>query len=411
MQFYKLLILTTCLTLFISPAVSGEYEATVKTSSTSMNQVTQRVLQRQLSSEIEIARQGEVTAGQQQANSWLSGDPSVFVWHRNDAIGSDNGFREWEGSFVLPLWLSGQKQEHKNYAQQMMQEIPALKQRLLLDASGQVREAIWEVKVAETRAQSSWQNWKTAEQLEKDVASHVKHGDMAFSEELLAKTHTLGAQGRYLARNEELEHALLNYKVLTGEDTLPAQIEESLQQINDISAKHPVLAMYDVHISTLRAAQNLARYDGADTPSILVGAHTEQSVQGAGYDNSISLGINIPFSNEAHRAPAIAVAGRALTEAEVERLRIKRSLERQLLGVIHSLETQQQQLTLAEQQQNIADEYLQLQQKSFELGEIDLMALIGTQIIANQSRSKKAALEITVQQSIARVNQASGITL
>jgi hypothetical protein len=78
---------------------------------------------------------------------------------------------------------------------------------------------------------------------------------------------------------------------------------------------------------------------------------------------------------------------------------------------LHDLETKQQQLILINEQSKTTQHYLSLQQRAFELGEIDLVNLLRSQSLANETYNKKQALEVDIKHVTAMVNQALGYAL
>ena len=53
----------------------------------------------------------------QKADQPLAADPVFNLKYETDAIGSDLGYREWEGGVELPLWSPGQSREYKREAE------------------------------------------------------------------------------------------------------------------------------------------------------------------------------------------------------------------------------------------------------------------------------------------------------
>ncbi|MDQ7072309.1 MAG: hypothetical protein Q9N32_00425 [Gammaproteobacteria bacterium] len=93
------------------------------------------------------------------------------------------------------------------------------------------------------------------------------------------------------------------------------------------------------------------------------------------------------------------------------RLQLERDLNIAVFTQLHDLETKRQQLKLIIEQDTATKQYLALQQRAFDLGEIDLISLLRTQALANKSHNRKLALEIEIKYLIATVNQAVGVTL
>jgi cobalt-zinc-cadmium efflux system outer membrane protein len=402
----------TCIYLMAGLLVSSHSSAepTIERSAaTSLSSLTMKVHERQLASLKQNAQQQQIDANTALGNALFAGAANINLNHFNDAIGSSDGMQEWESSVDLPLWLPGQKQQQLALSETLSAEIPVYQQRQLLDASGTVRSTVWAVVLAETKLKQSYQVWQTAQSLEQNVVSRVKAGELAGTEGLLASSHALEMQGRYLQAKTELDYAWNNYQNYTGEITLPEKIEESLSTQVTISQKHPYLALLDQQLLTLRAQQDLAQFDGAVNPNLSFGLRRERDGHDDDYNNSVGIGISFALDNEVYQNPNLANAASVLADATIERQRVKRKLQDELLRLQHQLQAKQQQLELVNQQDKTAQQYLLLQQRAFDLGEIDLVSLLRSQSLADQAVNRKTSLQVSIKHAISTVNQALGL--
>lgn len=384
-------------------------EPTIERSSAlSLTSLVQKMHQRQLASLKQTAQQQQVDANTALGNAMFAGSANINLNHFNDVIGSSDGFQEWESSVDLPLWLPGQKQQQLALSDTLSAEIPAYQQRLLLDASATVRSTLWAVVLAETKVKQSYQVWQTAQNLEQNVTSRVKAGELAGTEALLAGSHALEMQGRYLQAKTELDYAWGNYQNYTGEISLPETIEEALSEQTLINQQHPYLASLDQQILTLRAQQELARFDGAVNPNLSFGLRRERDGHGDDYNNSVGIGISFALEDEVYQNPKLASAASDLADATIERQRLERQLQDNLLRLRHQLQAKQQQLELVVEQDKTAKQYLLLQQRAFDLGEIDLVSLIRSQSLADDAVNRKTLLQVDIKHAVSTVNQALG---
>ena len=385
-----------------------------------LSSLTQTVYERHPALHNELAQQQQINANTDLANATFADVKSISVSHYNDVIGSDNGSQEWEGSVDMPLWLPGQKQQQSVLSDKLSAELPAYKQQIKLDASAKVRELIWNVVLADNVTTQAHQVWQTSKELEKDVAARVNAGELASTEQLLANTNALEMHSQYLLAAAELEHALNSYQHLTGERSLPQVYEESLpvaynnnqhHSLAVIDQKHPYLMLLEQQINTLRTQQDLAQFDGAVNPSLSVGVRSERGERGENFNNSFGVGVSFALDNDVYRRPAIANAAKELADAEITRQALERELNITLFSQLHDLDTKQQQLVLVNEQNEATQKYYSLQQRAFELGEIDLVNLLRSQSLANETQNRKQALEIDIKHMIAMTNQALGLVL
>lgn len=383
----------------------------VYSESLSLASVTEQVYQRL------PARLGEGSFSQLQlaneaVGSALFAEPATAsLNHFNDGIGSGDGFQEWEGSVDMPLWLPGQKQAYQTLSDKIIAELPAYQAELKWQASGAVREQIWQVKLAEAALAQATEVWLTAQQLEKDVKARVEAGDLPTTEALLASSNTLDALSQRVQAESLLREKLQTYQLVTGLDSLPAEINEPLASQATISASHPQLAVQDQLISRLQAEMGLANYASVTNPSLSVGVRRERGDDSESFNHSLGVGITIALDDKRYGQKAIAEASVALTEAQVARQQLEKQLQQQLLAQKASLATSQAQLELAREQDTTTQRYYQLQKKAFELGELNLVELLRSQTLANQSRGRKQQLEVEIAQKTAELNQALGLSL
>jgi outer membrane protein, heavy metal efflux system len=402
----------TCLFLMTGLLLSSYSIAEVtieRSAAMSLSSLVKTVQERQLASLKQTAQQQQVDANTALGNAIFAGTANVNLNHFNDAIGSSDGYQEWESSVDLPLWLPGQKQQQLALSDTLSAEIPAYQQRLLLDASATVRSTVWAVVQAETKVKQSYQVWQTAQNLEQNVDSRVKAGELAGTEALLASSHALEMQGRYLQAKAELDYAWNNYQNYTGQMSLPEKIEENLSEQTVIDQKHPYLALLDQQILTLRAQQDLARFDGAVNPNLSFGLRRERDDYDDDYTNSVGVGISFALDDEVYQNPNLANAASELADANIERRRIERELQDNLLRLRHQLHSKQQQLELVNKQDKTAKQYLLLQQRAFDLGEIDLVSLIRSQSLADEAVNHQTSLQVDIKHAVSTVNQALGM--
>jgi outer membrane protein TolC len=155
----------------------------------------------------------------------------------------------------------------------------------------------------------------------------------------------------------------------------------------------------------------LANYASSTNPSLSVGVRRERGDDSESFNHSLGVGITIALDDKRYGQKAIAEASVALTEAQVVRQQLEKQLQQQLLAHKASLAASQAQLELAREQDITTQRYYQLQKKAFELGELNLVELLRSQTLANQSRGRKQQLEVEIAQKTAALNQALGLSL
>lgn len=386
-------------------------EPTSYSDSLSLGSVTEVVYQR-LPGKLAESKFGQLQQANDELGNALFAEPATAsLNHFNDAIGSSDGFQEWEGSVDMPLWLPGQKQAQQVLSKKIMAQLPAYQNQLRLQASGEVRELIWQVKLAEARLEQARQVWETAKQLQQDVESRVKAGDLAANEALLASSNTLEAHSQMVAAESELSQQMKTYRFITGLQSLPVQVTEDVTDSQQVAASHPALMMQDQVIARLQAEMGIARFEGSANPSVSLGVRRERGEGSEAFNNSLGIGFSMPLDNERYSQLAVAEGSAALADAQVARMELERQLNKQLLASRERLSATQQQLDLVLKQDRTTHEYYQMQKRAFDLGEINLIDLLRSQVLANESRSRKRELEVLIEQQKAQLNQSLGVIL
>ncbi|PCJ32822.1 MAG: hypothetical protein COA90_01700 [Gammaproteobacteria bacterium] len=355
--------------------------------------------------------QQHINAYSSRANALFSDAATVTLNHQNDVLGSDDGLQEWEASIAAPLWLSGQQQQQLNLSDSMKAGLIAYQDKIRLDASDQVRQLVWDIELKKVTTEHARKNWQTAQALESDVARRVKGGELAGTEGLLATTHKLEMHSIYLAAHSALNNSLNHYQLISENSELPFDYEEELSEQLMIGAHHPLLAMLDQQIETLRTQQRLAGYEHSTNPNLSVGIRRERDERAEKFNTSVGVGISFALGGEVYRQPAITEAAKALTSAQIMRQHVERDLMIKLESSRYSLASKQQQLSVIGQQQKTTQQYLSLQQRAFELGEINLMTVLQSQTTARKSSYHKQRLQVEIGQQTAIINQLLGVVL
>jgi hypothetical protein len=407
----KLLTTGIILASLFSTAVAAETVEVIYSQDLSLKALSEMVYQRlpaKVGEEKYVALQ---QANDQLSQSLFAQPTTANLSHFNDAIGSSDGFQEWEGSVDLPLWLPGQKQQQQTLSQKIAAELPAFQTHLKLQASGEVRELIWQVKLAETWHLQSINTWKTAQKLEQDVISRVDAGDLPTTEKLLATSNSLEAHSNMLQAQSQLQQAIDTYSMISGQRELPAAFEEDIAETTTSLETHPDILLQNEVIARLKTEVGIAKYDAAVNPNLSVGVRRERGDFDESFNNSLGLGVSIALNDEKFSQPAIAEKNAELTDAQIARQTLLRELNRLLLSAQAELDSTKQQLKLIKQQNATTQQYYELQKRAFDLGEINLIDLLRSQVLANQNQSRQRELEILFKKQKAAVNQALGIIL
>lgn len=377
--------------------------------SINLREAVGRALARNPTRVVLIARLEESKALTRQAESFWAGDPSFALRHQNDAIGDQDGLREWEWGVELPLWLPGQKGARQAVAQEAAAAASASGSALALAVAGLVREALWDVALRENQAAIASRERDTAAQLEGDVGKRVRLGDLARADLILAQQETLARRAAELRARGEHANARHRYAALTGLEILPDTYREQPARARTVGDHHPLLAEASAAVARALAERNQVRGERYASPTLTVGTRHEREASEADYANGFGAILTVPLGLASQRAPALARAELSLAEAQGSREALRRRLALAAEEAARDLETVRAELAVAERQHALAQENLGLARRSFALGESDLVSLMRIQALAFGAERgfRQKGLELGL--AIARLNQAMGV--
>jgi outer membrane protein TolC len=278
------------------------------------------------------------------------------------------------------------------------------------NATTQLRQALWHVKLQEVEVIHAYDVWQTAIEIDNDVELRVANGELSNTDSLLTKNHIVTNQQAYIRQLAELKTALMHYTHLTGVNVLPSSFKEV--EVNDQSmfSSHPVLAAFDQTIATLRANFAVAKYDNQTVPSVHMGIRKERGDHDEHFNTSLGIGFSFALNNDTYHAESIAESAVALAEAEVERRQLQHDLEAKLMTVTHELEAKRAQSSLFSKQLELTKTYYAVKRKEFELGEIGLIELLQAQAMLDENSHQQHQINVEIQTLIAEKNQALGIS-
>ena len=355
-----------------------------------------------------VRQQGK--AIRQQASGFLADNPALTLRYENDELTDNVGFNNWEGGIELPLWLPGQRRSRYEVATATEQQAISLRPFYTWRISGEVRELLWSIRIAEAKASLAQTAVSSARALETDIDKRVQAGELAVTDRILARQETLVQEVTLQAESAKFIALNIEYQILTGLSELPANIDEQeVKEATDLSDQHPALVAAGRRTDLARSVRNQSRHEKRANPVLAIGTRNERAESGQPYDTIMSLELNLPLGLNGQSAPAIANAERQLTEQQINYAAVLRDLEKQLALADSEKQRTLQAMQLAQQQQQLAAEGLRLIQRAFELGESDLFTLLQARRRALEAERNLQISQLEQGRAIARYNQALGV--
>lgn len=343
-----------------------------------------------------------------QADALFGGDPAAGLAYRSDDAGGNRGYREWEANLDLPLWLPGQRGARRSLGDSIVSRSAAEFRLLAWEVAGEVLERAWSLRLAESNLEQDRSQWDSAKALEKDVARRVRAGELARSDLVLAQQETLARETAHQHAMAAVERERSSWRAYTTFDELPYDLMVKRTPGAEPSPSHPRLLVMKLAVEQARARRNDVRLKRRENPVLTLYAKRDRGIGGEPYDNSLGLGISVPFGTHASAAPRIAEAELALTRAKADWAQAQWALKLEVEQARQEVARVTRSLELAEQSSRLARARIRLTRRAFELGETDLYLLL---LAREQSAVAARELEyhrLERMRAIARLNHIRG---
>jgi outer membrane protein TolC len=344
------------------------------------------------------------------SDSWLAGSTQLAVTYNDDKVTNNRGYNETNAELEFTPWNWGQRAAAQNIADQA--QVSAQKQSvaLKLEVARLVREALWNMVLAENRFQQAKYALDISAQLLEKVRRRVELGDLARADLLLADSEHLHNRSLYIQAEAEMMHSRKSYANLTRTNQVPGNYHEQLSTIDVILPDHPLLEATNAIIARKQATIEWAKStDTINQPKINVGATVSHDPMGSGNSQTTGIGVVIPFGHSTYDAPEIAAAHLDLNRALSQREHIIRYLEKTLHEAEHALEISRSEIAIGNELKQIAETHLKMTETSFAAGEINLLDLLKIQARSLEAMRNAKEQEVKLQRNIAFYNQAVGV--
>lgn len=326
-------------------------------------------------------------AGRRIARSLAADAPSLSLsrnegeWYGGARAGAGT---ETEVGVSWPLWMPGQRRAARAAAHADVDWAQANLAMARLAVAGQVREAAWDVASRQAGLELVQARVGFLKRLADAVDRRVAAGDLARIDALSARADLLAAEAEVADAKRQLYASHAQWRVLTGLDAPPdtGEIEnESHVDVDTlVAAAGAPPALQAAEQAVRRAEGNLtaARRSLGAPPELTIGARDEADGPGAIGERSLTVELSIPLGLGARRDLARAQAQTELDMARaaltLARSRYAAELEEARLAIALA----DGQLESERERAELLSERVDLMQRAFEAGEIDLAELLLT---------------------------------
>jgi cobalt-zinc-cadmium efflux system outer membrane protein len=367
------------------------------------------------------ALEGTAAAWRARGRQWFAATPYATLSYLSDHIGDDRNQAEYWTGLNMPLWRFGQRDTAQALGRSSAATSAASAAALRLEVAGLLRTLLWDIAVATNAVNLAQDSLSVADELVHGVERRHAVGDLAEADVLLARTTRYEKSLALIDSEALLLDAERTYSSLTGLDRRPAAFAEALEMHEDpdeaaaaheppsFDDGHPLLALADAEVERARAALDFADLSARGNPLLTIGPRRQRDATTDFYNDSLSVGVTVPFGGSRYGATARAESFSELALAEMRRAQLLRQLDLDLHEAEHTLYVLEQSLVVADARNEDAARQWLMGRSAFAQGEIELRELLRTQDTAQNAARELARIEIERQRAIAAVNQAIGV--
>jgi outer membrane protein, heavy metal efflux system len=341
------------------------------------------------------------------SGAWTPAPPSLGLFGTSDQFSSNLGRREWEAELSAPLWLPGQREQAGVLARAEQRAYSQRTELARWQLAGQLREAWWALRFAQSTVASANQAVRSAEQLSQDVGRRVSAGDLAPLDANRAKFNLQQAKKERSQAQLQMARAEQAFAVVSRGAALPDQAE--ILTVTPVNGQNPLLDSLTAELRSAQERLQQALGDSRSAPDLSLTYTSERDDFEQDYRGRVKLGITIPFGSEARNRPLVSAANadwiELQTRLSAERQRSAADLAAAQMELLQSREAEQ----FAREQNTLAIEQSGWVSKGFALGQFELAALLRSQQETLAAAAELALSRLAVERAISRVNQAAGV--
>lgn len=373
----------------------------------SLREAVEAAWAKQPSAQAVSAREAELDARRSAARSLTPEPPSLGAGYLTDQAGRNDGKREAELEISLPLWLPGQRDRRlavvEADAGQLATSLSATKLRI----AGEVREAYWQIRLAEAELALARRKVAEAAALRGEVDKRFQAGDVARIEINQAQTAEQAASIAVVEANAKFARALQAFRGLTGLSTFAHQAEEMPGHLSDLD-DHPALQALRRSADAAQTRLSQASSETRDPPELSIGAQRERELAGEPSRNAVFLRFRMPLATAARNQPRITAANVELIAARAAYAVERQRLDADIVAARLEYDFAKEAIALAENRLKVATDTQRLAARGFSLGEFDLVTRLRAE---NERFDAELALErarLAISRAVSNLNQAYG---
>ncbi|MDP2004415.1 MAG: TolC family protein [Rubrivivax sp.] len=360
------------------------------------------------------ARRDAARAQQSAAKAWTPEPAALELSNKTDRLGSNQGAREFEVGVAVPLWLPGERSSSAALADAEGAAIESRATAAQLRVAATVRDAWWQWQRAWIEVGTTRDQLENARLIAADVARRAKAGDLARADQHQADGAVASAEASVAQAEAGLAAARQHLRALAGAAPATSGSGGALAEPTPDAAaaeleSHAALQELKARAAVAERTAALAATQSRANPELMLATTRDRGARGEASQQTITLGIRIPFGAgprfDARSANARAEATEIQAHLALERERL--TAEREAARV--RVEASRKQLMAADRRAQLARESRGFFDKSFRLGETDLPTRLRIEAEAAEAERRAARTRIELAAAISAWRQALGL--
>lgn len=360
------------------------------------------------------ARRDAARSQQAAAKAWTPEPAALELANKTDRLNRNQGARELEVGVAVPLWLPGERGRSAALAEAEGAAIESRATAAQLRIAATVREAWWQWQRARIEVDSARDQLDSTRRIAADVARRTKAGDLARADQHQADGAVASAEANMAQAEAALAAARQHLRALTGTAPAASEAPASVAEpdpgaaATDMEA-HAALQELKDRAAVAERTAALAATQSRANPELTLATTRDRGAFGEAAQQTITLGVRIPFGggprHDAKTAQARAEATEVQAQLALERERVVAEREAAKVRV----DASHAQLAAAERRAQLARESRGFFDKSFRLGETDLPTRLRIEAEAAEAERQAARNRIELAAAISAWRQALGL--
>jgi outer membrane protein, heavy metal efflux system len=361
------------------------------------------------------ARRDAARSQQAAANAWTREPAALELSNKTDRLNRNQGARELEVGVAVPLWLPGERGRSAALADAESAALESRATAAQMRVAATVREAWWQWQRARIEVDSARDQLDNSRRIAADVSRRTQAGDLARADQHQADGAVAGAEAN-LAQVEAAHAAACQQlwalagvaPATTSKSAAPSAEPDPGAAASDVEA-HAALQELKDRAAVAERTAALAATRSRANPELMLSATRDRGAFGQTAQQTITLGVRIPFGGGPRHDALMANARAEATEVQarlaLERERVVTDREAARMRV----DASRAQLSAAERRAQLARESRGFFDKSFRLGEADLPTRLRIEAEAAEAERQAARTRIGLAAAISAWRQALGL--